>query len=93
MKHTYTFIHWDKIVKATINISAENDEQAYKKLKKMYDEDIKIHNHNFKYISNASHFLAAGYGIKTIIDNYSTMKSPAHFNPSFFELINIVFNK
>jgi len=89
MNHTYTFIHWDKIVKATVSLKANNNEQAYNKLKNMFGEDINIHDHNFKYVSNATHFLAAGYGIKILVENYNTIKSPAHFNPSFFELINI----
>lgn len=86
--NNYYIIKWDKEVKGHWEILADNTKELYDVLSRMFpEEEISLHGFNFKYTSNAMHFLAAGYPILNFVYNYDHLRGPAHFNPAFYDIV------
>lgn len=69
-------------------LEADNNEDLIVKLKDLGDSPY-VQGINFEYITNRSHYRAAGYGLENNLDSYSIWRAPAHFNPVFYEILTI----
>ncbi|HPR92055.1 MAG TPA: hypothetical protein PLR64_02260 [Candidatus Dojkabacteria bacterium] len=92
---TYYIIKWEDHGKETsLSREAVDIYDLLCKLQEEFGEEILIHSHNYNYISNFSHALAAGYAHETL--QYITIEqaiSPAHINKDFFYILGYIENK
>jgi hypothetical protein len=49
-----------------------------------------LEGYGFTYITNGSHWAAAGYPDDTFTENYREIRAPAHINPPFFHILRSV---
>jgi hypothetical protein len=49
--------------------------------------EMRIEGRNFAYIANASHYSAASFPDSAFLENYASLRAPAHFNQPFFHVL------
>ena len=86
--NTYYLSQWRSGEETYLTIDAENINDLYNKLKEKYNkEKINLNGYNYEYITNAAHYMAAGYISTMDVVTIAMAKSPAHFNSEFFYVI------
>ena len=92
---TYYIIKWESNGKETpFSVEASDFIELYDKLEAEYGEEILLHGYTYNYISNFSHYLAAGFQEQAL--QHLTIEeavSPAHINKDFFYILGYTENK
>lgn len=71
-------------------IKAESVSELYSILKSRYPlDDIRLDGYNYSYVTNAAHFMAAGYPLGNL--SISDALRPAHLNLNFYFIIGVTY--